>query len=141
MLDEQLAALLFRFEVEDVERRIHEASQKRASRLENAVRFAPHRAHVVDEAVGDRMNDDIEACAFETAEVVHGAQLQANRQILAIGDELILGELLGRVVEDRHSIAVSSQEGTLLATAAGETKKLLAGGLGKPLERHRNRGA
>ena len=58
-------------------------------------------------------------------------------QYFTLGDELILPELIRRIVEHRHIGACRSKNRPLLTAAAGETEHVTALQLRKPVGRHR----
>jgi len=66
-------ALIYFVQIEDIEDGIHEASQQRSTRAQDAVGLMPHRANLVDEQVGNGVEDQIEAAIREDAQVAHVA--------------------------------------------------------------------
>ena len=70
------------------------------------------------------MNDQIEPSVGEDAEICHVALDGLDHEPIPVGDEPILGELGGAVVEDRDIGSSSGEDRSLLSPAARQAEHI-----------------
>lgn len=121
VFDFKLASLR-EFEVEDVERRIQKSREQVASVPQYSERLAPDGANFGNEEIRDGVIDEVEALVGKRREVAHVAFDSFQFELVAFGDEAVLRELLGRVVEDCDARARGREYRRLLAAARREAE-------------------
>jgi hypothetical protein len=128
--DHQLAALVQRLVVEQVDVRVEEAAQQRPARSQHPEGLPPHRGELGDEQVRDRVEDEVERRVGERGQAAHVAEHRPQRQAVPLGDQLVLLELARRVVQHGDPGPGCGERRALLAAAGGQAQHVRAGQVG-----------
>lgn len=107
---------------EHIDHGIAEARHQDTSGAHHAERLAPHRAHRRGEAVGYRMEHEIERGVAQHGQICHVAEDGADGQALARGNRVILGQLRRAVVNHGHPGAAGSEYRPLLPSTGREAQ-------------------
>lgn len=89
-----------------------------SSRSKHPECLLPHRAHTRSEAVGDRVEDEIERAVGEDTQVSHIALNRSERELFPLRHPSILSQLCRGVVQHSHTRAHRSQHGALVCSFA-----------------------
>ena len=108
--------------VERVVEAVVQPRQQPPAGLQDPRAFAPDRQHRVDIAVGDGMEDEIEAVVVERQALGHIRVDDGDVIALALRDHALRLQLLFRVVEHGAFGAQRGKDGHLLPAAGGQTQ-------------------
>ena len=108
--------------VERVVKAVVQPRQQPPAGLQDPRAFAPDRQHCVNVAVGDGMEDEIEAVVVERQALGHIRVDDGDVIALALRDHALRLQLLFRVVEHGAFGAQRGKDGHLLPAAGGQTQ-------------------
>src|SRR5919107_554476 len=134
--DPDLARIVGELEVEDVDNRVEETGEQGATLAQHAKGLVPDGPDLGHEQVGDGVEDEVEALVGEGAEIPHIALDGLNVQRLPLGNEPVLRQLSGRVVEHGDVGPRGGERRGLLASSRGEAENVGARHLGEPRPRN-----
>ena len=98
--------------------------------------FPPDGQDGFGEAVGTRVEDQVERRILEARQIGHVALHSLDLETVALGHHAVLTELSSRVVEDGYVRPGRSQDRPLLAPARRQTQHSRTVELEEPLARH-----